>query len=403
MAKVDDLELTLMPLDYLRRFLGIDPYHFWQMTKDTNPIRGYSHIYPHERWQYNSMAMPGTDAKRGPSRQDLANAIADAEQKIASVSELDAWPAPTYTEDEMVILKMPKTDFASEWPSRSRPYGLMTRWKQVQRVGTLTLTLQDDAVDISAAYNATDDVTFTVTVQSGVTADEVVVMYPDTEVRIRPIEVSVSGTTATITIKKWLLGDPDDWETSDAIDADTTTDLLQTVDVYRRWIDSSDQILIAWEPDILICGCLETDTCAACQTATKAACAVEKDYRIGYVGWQFATWNATTEEYDRDTCAISRYPDRAIISYEHGFPSGDDYYISNRWMQTVSKLAVAQLPDYVVDTTSRPDALWYWMQDMTWVEGFNRHTMSQSDLNNPFGSKRGHVEAWKEVFRAIGD
>lgn len=401
---LQDYTMTILPLDYFRRFVSVDPYHFWQMSNTGHPERGYSHVYPHNRWQYTERvatgagSMPGESAKRGPGRYDMLEAIAAAESKIASVSELDTWPGPMYTEDETVILKKPKA--YSYWWSRETPYGLLTRWKKVQYVGLYTWT----AIRLGATlvYDATDDVVTAVT--TSVDEDEVVACYPGTYVPIRPINISVSGTTMTITIKKWLLADPDLWDTASVIDATDTTNLLSAVDVYRVHVDPSDQILVAWEPDISYCECLNTEQCELCAHATMQACAFQKNYKIGFVGWQVGEWNATSEEYERViSCYRSRFPDKAYINYQHGQPLEGDRYMSRRWQRIVCMLAAAELPDYVYDATSRPDAMYYWRTDFAQQEGLDKHQMSMSDLDNPFGTKRGQIMAWKEVKRAIGD
>lgn len=399
--KVDDYAKTILPLDYCRALVcDVDPYHFWQMTYTGHPERGYSHIYPHERWQYTTtpLSMPAASAKRGPGRRDFLDAIAKAEAKISAISELNTWPGPKYTESEEVQLVKPSA-FKFAYPTRRTPYGLRTRWWHIQYVGVQRLTPIQAGVALS--FDATDNVTLTVT--TTVSADEIVITYPGETIQIRPIEVTKVGNLATITLKKWLCGNPTSWETAEPINADVVLNLLQTVDVHRSWVDPSSQITIAWEPDYTLCTCDNSSTCQVCQLATADACALRKDYKVGYVGWQFATWNAVTGVYDSAAVSCSRFPEKAYISYVHGFPTNGDRYISNRWAQAVAILAAAELPDYVYDTTSQPQQLYYWREDFARQEGKSRHTMSMSDLGNPFGTKRGQIEAWKIVKQAIGD
>lgn len=408
MGREQDLLMTVMPLEYFRREVVADvsPYHFWQMKKAGHPIRGYSHIYPHERWMYTEpvtepITMPAASAKRGPGRLDMLQAIAKAEAALANIDELNTWPGPKYTGSEWVTLRKPST-WKLTYPPRQVPYGLLTRWWNIQAVGTETWTEQPSSpVDISGAYGA-EDVTFTATVQSGVTADEVVITYPDTVVPIRPIEVTVSGTTATITIKEWLLGNPDDWTTATPINADDSDNLLQEVDVYRVWMDPSAQLTVYWEPSLVRCACAGGETCAVCQLAGYTACAYEKDYKIGFVGWQFADWDEDDQEYDRTTVNCKRFPERARINYLHGFDTNGDRYMSERWRRTVSVLAAAGMPDYIYDTTDQSQQLAYWCQDLAAQKGKDKRAMSASDIGNQFGTRRGQVEAWKDVIRALG-
>lgn len=404
MARVDDLLLTILPLEYFRRqVVDIDPYHFWQMIHTDHPERGYSHVYPQERWMYTTQLMSpqATSAKRGPGRLDFLQAIAEAESSIASVSELNTWPAPKYTEAEEVIIHSP-SEFNIAYPSRQVPYGLKTRWWQVRRVGVQTWDPLQAAVAIVYDVPAASD-DATVTIVTTVDADELVIAYPGTEVPIRPIEVSKVGNTATITVKKWLCGDPADWETADPINADDTTNLLQTVDIYRVWVDPSDQILMAWEPAISGCDTCSDGTCLACQLSTQTACAFRKDYKIGHIGWQYATWDAVSGSYTIATIANERFPEKAYVNYMHGFPLDGDRYYSQKWQRTVSILAAAMLPAYVYDTTSQPQQLAYWREDFTKQEGKSKHNIGQSAMINRFGSNRGHIHAWNAVKDAIGD
>lgn len=392
-----DYGKTILPLDAFRRWMGIDPYHFWQMEHVAHPMEGYSHYYPHERWQYTAAVpdvMPQRTAKRGPGRLDFIKAIADAEDKIAQYPPLNTWPGPKYSANEEVRLKKPRQAVLYTLT----PFGLLTRWWHVQTVGVQTWDPLGAAVAL--VYDATDDVMCSAAVTSDVAASEVVVCYAGTTIPIRPIEVTISGVTATITLKKWMCGDPNDWETADPIDANDTDNLIQTVDVYRVWIDTTQQIILGWEPDLLYCDCTASD-CVICSIVGRTACAVRKDYRIGYVGWQVAEydggWEALTVPWPH-----ARFPDLAYISYVHGFTADGDRYMSTKWQRVVSQLAAADLPSYVVDTTSQPDILYDWRIDLAKQEEGSRWSIGTSDLDNPFGTKRGHIAAWKAVKEAAG-
>lgn len=397
MAAIDDYGHNLMPLEYFRRHMAVDPYHFWQMSRTGHPFEGSSHIYPHERWMYTTSTvrvMPDASARRGPARLDMLQAIADAEALMANFSALNSWAAPRYAEAEEVRLVKPASIYA-----RVLPFSLFTKWHNVQNVGWLTLTeLQTGVVPV---YGAADDATITATVGTAL-ASEVVVTYAGTTIQIRPISVTVTAGVATITVSKWLMGDPTLWVNANAINADVNTGFVATVDVYRQWLDPSLQVILAWEPNIRLCGCLSS-TCRVCQLAITYACAIQKNYKIGDVGWQFATWNATTGQYDANDPTATRYPDLAYIYYMHGFPTGSDRYMDLRWQRAVSYFAAALLPDYVADSTSQPEVMYHWRRDMAQsLEGRPR-TATRRELNNPFGTKRGMIYAWNVVREAVGE
>jgi len=398
MALVDDFGKTILPVDNYRRLMGIDPYHFWQMTRTGHPLQGYSHIYPHERWMYAEQAMPGRTTKRGPGRLDIIQSVSDAEEKIAGYTPLNTYPGPKYIDNEEVRLVKP-----SQVVLYNRtPYFMQVEWRHVQYVGEQTYTPLDTAVALT--YGAGDDVTLSVTVVAGTPANEVVVCYEGTEVQIRPISVTVTGTTADITLKRWLCGKPEDWEDAATIDADDeVANLLGAVDVYRVRIDPSAQIVLAWEPEIRYCGCLGED-CAVCQAATRDACASRKNYKEGLIGWQLAEWSETELEYRASQYRFpyTRFPDLAYLSYLHGFATGGERYMSRKWAMAVAYLASALQADYVWDVTSQPEIVYHWRQDMSKPQEFGSFNVSPSDIDNPFGSMRGGIYAWKLVKEAVG-
>jgi len=373
--------------------MGVDPYHFWQMTNPVHPMQGYSQIYPHERWQHTvDVTMPARSAKRGPGRFDMLRAIVDAEEKLAGFHALNTWPGPRYADSEVVRLKKPRQPMLYQ----RTPYGLRTRWWHVQLVGVQTYTPIDT---VAPVYDASDDVTVEVDVGS-VSADEVVICYPGTHVQIRPISVSKVGDIATVSLKKWLCAKPELWETGDAIDSADNANLLDEVDVYRVWVDTTSQIVLAWEPEIYNCA----DGGEICSLASCTACAVRKDYSIGYVGWQTATYDEDAGKWKSGPLwPFSRFPDIASISYVHGFPTDGDRYMSPEWRRVVAYLAAAELSDYVWDVTSQPEILYDWRVDLAKQEEGNRFSLSMADLDNPFGTRRGQVYAWKALKSAIGD
>lgn len=386
---VEDFGQTLMPLDYFRQFMAWNPYHFWQMTYTDHVPEGYSHVLAHNRWQ--------NEAQRGPGRYDIIKAILQAEEDIADVNEWYSWPAPKYIESERVRLTKP-----NRFTYSRTPYMLMTEFWRVQSVGKQTWTLIEADVDLAYAGH---DVTCDVTVGSDTVASEVVVCYKDTTIPIRPISVSIAGTTASITIKRWLCGDPDlwdigMWESGDLIDATDTDNLISQVDVYRVWIDTSDQITIIWEPD-------KSETCsdtALCAGNSNTACASDKNYKIGVVGWQVGDYDADEEQFAAVSWPVTRFPDLAEINYVSGYPSGDDRYMDRRMQTIVTKLAAGHLADYVYDASSKPENLYHWMDDMAEPVSaeVGARNIPLSNLDNPFGTKRGQIDAWKAMKKFVG-
>ncbi len=386
----DEMALTIMPLDTLRSIVGVDPYHFWGMTYAGHPIsQTCDKCFAHYRWT----------SKDATARHDIINACVEAEQLFADI--LGFYPGYKYADYEEVYLEKPR-QVARYTPT---PYTLQTRWRKISQVGDETYTIIQAAKAV--VYVASDDVSISQTVTVGTIPCEVVVCYPGTTVEIRPIDVSVSGVTATILVKRWLMGDPDNWDSGDCIDASDSSNLLQTVDIYRKWYDPSSQVMMAWEPNVRRCGCFvnsgTTEGCVVCQGATQSACALRHDFDLGFIAWQLADWNATTEEYDVASACFTRYPDLGYVNYLHGVPPDPGHcYMSRMWARLVTVLTICNLDTRMCSCSNIQNFVNYWREELGKSTEDRSHTMSQSATESPIGgSRRGHIHVWDAIRRKM--
>lgn len=378
MTMIDELNLTSLPLDSFRKIMGVDPWHFWQMS---TPV-GCSSVYTHYRWIGDN----------GPGRFDYAQAIQTAEQMLAQ--KLDYWPGLLYTNNEIVRMIIPRQPVLYN----RTPMKLEVRWHHVYQTGLRTWTL---ITDVNPAYAASEDVTFAVVVPAGTIASEVVVCYAGTTIPIRPISVSISLGVATITIKKWLMGDYTLWSTDDLIDPNDNDNLLDTVSVYRVTYDSQHAILLAWEPEILSCGCLSED-CVVCSGATHVACAMRGDYKNGLISWQASEYDATNSRWVSHAFPSTRFPDIAYVNYLHGVDPAPDLYMSPYWAQIVAHLAVSLMDEADCGCSDVMSSMRYWREDLGFTKDTS-HQLGPSDLDNQYGQRRGQLAAWKAVLMHIGD
>jgi len=380
MAMIDDLEKTAIPLDEFRQVVSIDPYNFWQMTHPAYDHAAYcDYTYTHYRW---------LQPNHGAGRADFINALASATRRVSE--KLGYWPVQKYEDQEVV--RLPR--YVQPVLYNVTPLGFQVAWRRVVSVGTLTWTSIQAGVNIVASYSAaSDDVTFTVVLTSATDACEIVVCYPGTHVRIRPVDVTVTGLVATITIKKWLLGNPTKWLTAAEFSPDIAANMLSTVDVYRRWIDTTDQITLAWEPDIYTCGCLDQE-CHICQMSMITACAGPGNYKIGFVKWQAAQYEAGAWAYKSSKTGV-RQPDIAYISYEHGL--GECGKTDDHLLGVISHFALALLPIGLCGCDSVMEERKYWQEDLGRNSGKGTYTFGSSVVDNTFGLQRGAIEAWSTI------
>lgn len=375
---IQDLDLTALPLDVFRKVMGIDPWHFWQMGTPA----GCSGLYTHWRWLGDGYV----------ARHDFIDAIVMAEQTMAR--QMEYWPGLRYRENELVRMTTPRQPVLYN----VTPMKIHVDWHRVRQVGRRTWTLLDDAYVL--VYTNSSDVVLTVPgLPAGTTADEVVVCYAGTQVQIRPIHVTVASGTATITIKKWLLADPELWETGAVIDPNDTDNLLPDVDVYRLTYDTAHAITLAWEPEIYACGCL-TDSCTVCAGATQTACASRGDWENGLIGWQAANYAAGV--WTPSTLTWSRFPDMAYVSYLHGSNPEPNNYMSSFWAQIVAHMAVASMDEAGCGCSDTMSAMLYWKEDLAYSKE-SSHQLGPMDIDNPFGQRRGQIAAWKAVLMQAGE
>lgn len=375
---IADLDQTALPVDDFRKVMGIDPWHFWQMRTPA----GCSGVYTHYRYT----------GENGPGRYDYIQAINMAEQQLAQ--KLNYWPGLKYEQAEEIRLVKPRQPVLYN----RTPMQLETRWHHVMNVGLRTWTLLDEAVAV--AYGASEDVVLSIVVPAGTVAGEVVVCYATTQTAIRPIKVTISAGNANITIKKWLMADPELWDTDDLIDPTDNDNFLSSVDIYRVTFNSQQAVLLAWEPEVQACGCLE-ETCVTCSNATHLACAVRGDWKHGLIGWQAAEY--ANARWTNHAFPSTRYPDLAYVNYQHGAYPYPSRYVSPYWQQVIAHFAVCFLDEADCGCGDTLSSIRHWMEDLALIKENSSRTLGQSATDNPFGSMRGQIAAWNAVLMHVGD
>lgn len=384
MTIVADLQDSTLQLEQFRQVLGINPYHFWQMKFSKRPYNGCSESYTHYRYL----------GERGPGRYDLIQAINTAETMLAGL--LGYKLGYNYAQQEHVVLPAPK-----QVAARITPYTFTTRWQRVLEVGKRTWDLieQVEFWKVGDADSTAETISFTVALPEAIPACNIKVCYVGTQVPIEPVEVSVSGLVATIAIKRWLLGKPSDWEDGALINADSMANLINIVDVYHVWLDPSQQVTVAWQPEFNLCGCGDS-ACPVCLLAMQSACAVRGIYELGVVAWQPATYAGNV--YAASYLTIPRYPDMCFINYAHGVID-EKCTMPAYWRRVVTLLALANLDSGACGCTEVASVFAYWQEDLSKASEKQTFTLSASDMENPFGRRRGAINAWQAVKQALGE
>lgn len=298
---------------------GVPTTHFaleeyWQYLQ-INEIAGYGiRAFP----TTGVLGMGCGDYWDQTPRYFLATAIAKAEKRMKA----DRWLGfPIRREYE----KPRQMEYASE----------LALGKYVRGAGVETETLVD-TVDLSLRTLGVinDPVVFTVPV-TFTDIDELIIKYPTTyyathckDYLIRPSCVTISGGVATVEVPRCRLLKPEYFKDyandNERPNYNTDTNFLDTVDVYRNYLDTSTGTNLVWwrHAGLLYCHTnVFTQPCGepsgACADVRQLACVYVKNQRLGFVQLEPAT--NTGGVYSKATLAVRRNPDGVEINYMRGF------------------------------------------------------------------------------------
>lgn len=280
------------------------------------------------------------------SREDIAQAIVQAEQSIADL--LNTWIAPKAESYTVLYPRPANLRWRQLWDGTSgRLKSVRANYGNIQSMGVNVDTLVQAAVAVTPSnpYSDAFDTqwSLSVTVPTGTLASQVKVFfvsadipapYTRTDAEIAPVKVTISGTTATIQgqmtqlikIANYLKLVPAPLNATDLIYA-------TTVDVYTRIPDLNQSGALIWDnsgycPD------------APCEYSASSACFYATDAKGGYVAPLPAEFDATENEYVR--LFPERYvaPDRVYLNLISGIPRDADGRVTQPLRQAVTYLSV---------------------------------------------------------------
>lgn len=427
--------MPLLPIDTWRAIMQYHPWFFWGMAdgqrlRVTSACNGLVTEYG---WQ-------STDAA---SRNDIRTAIENAEALIRD--QLGYSVAPRYTTAEV-----PWPRYLDASLTRVAPIGADGRWLSVQlpegyvqAAGVEQLT----AISLAAAVTYSDQdgdgykETFTVgPVATTITDPAQIAAYvpaaarfngPDfssdvgARWRIEPVNISISGGFVTITGARWLLIPPLTYQGLIGIgtgldpDPSNAATALQTLDIYQRTtnqagiLTTDSQATIVWDTHPAWgggwwCCCSNCtgvspysgspfDPAAIAQATGRVALL---NAQMGIVSAPESVYNASTGIWSSFNWSVCAAPDRVIVRTLSGYPLASDGQMDRKWAVAVARLAAAELARPICACDEANRELYRWQFDLARTGGAADEAygaISAEDLNNPFGTRRGHVYAWKVV------
>lgn len=415
----------LTPLDTFRKIIGYNPWHFWQLSDPTYvPVNSNCNDVVYE-YNWQNVQAVGRDAVR--------EALERAEEKLGDYLGYDI--APKYHDDLVPWRKYYDKRLSRVWNGDPRGQFISVQLPrgQVQAIGVESLTLIGNA-NVARTDADGDGLaeSFSVTIATTETDPLKIAAYftstdrLDSEPvgdrwRVQPVSVTISGGNAVIRGKSWLVVRPilyegvDVSDTGNNIDPTVAANFATQLAVYVRTTNpngetvSTSQAVLEWETEPAhgwwcCCGCQSsssltggyTDPASYAQAVARAGI---RDAELGVVIPDAAVRNATTGVWSSLSWNTCREPDRARVRYLAGVALDANGQMNARWAKIVARLAAAELAERLCACDIANKELYRWQFDLARSAGANdeSYQMSESDLDNPFGTARGHVQAWREV------
>ncbi len=424
--------MNLLPLATWLELMGFHPFHGFGIagTGALKADTSCNMLLRRYAWQNSDAA----------SHVEIQQAIETAETKLRQW--LGYGVAPRYTSETAAW--PPRADGLLRWGA----VGGDGRWLSVQlsegeirAVGVETLTAI--STNVAVVYSDTDgdgiDDTFTVTAATTATDTSQIAVYVSAadrfdgwgsttatsdRWRLLPVQITISGGTVTVRGSKVLCVRPIKYEGVSNIGANgleptDATNFVTTLDLYTRTTSgagqtvTTSQVVITWEtrPSHGWWCC-----CSACSTsgsdpfsgsafdpaavAQAVARVGVRDATLGLVTPAEAAYDSTTGVWSAFDWSVCDVPDRVTVRYLAGYPLAADGQMQEPFKTIVARLAAAELGRPVCGCEAANRELARWQFDLARSAGANDEAygaVSQEDLANPFGTRRGHVHAWRQV------
>jgi hypothetical protein len=218
-----------------------------------------------------------------------------------------------------------------------------------------------------------------------------------------------------IEVDSWLLVDPDlqnaiPFDEKTSINGSTASNYVQNIEVRREFTDFTQvSAEFFWErkPRALVtpfCSSCSGTGCEACSLIEQDGCWHVRDVYGGLIVPEPADFNSTTGIWDRVRWTECREPDLVKIWYYSGEQSEQFLRdtvtgaLDQNLARTIAILATARLTCEFRSNNNVADLVEFWRRDVA-ESGDTVNTIFTPPevLTNPFGTRRGEVEAWKTL------
>lgn len=404
---------NLLSLEQWRKYFGYNPFHFWGLANAKVPVTSGCNTLVYEyAWQH-------ADAV---GRAEIAQAIESAESRL--LEYLGYAPAPRYTEK---TIPFPTYNDVAVW-ARGNPQGRANSVSlhdgYLQAVGVELITKIGD-VNVVITDTDSDGVndTFTASIATTETdpnrlavyftaADRLDMEDHSERWRIVPAAISISAGTATVRGRSYLLVKPvlrEGVAVDDAVlDPAAATNYVTQVEISTRVTNTNGQLstdaqaVLLWEAPTWPSCCDSfvylPSTLDPAAVGTAVARVGIRDAKLGEVIPVQALYDTATGLWTGVYPWCTYNPDRVTVRYLAGYPL-ENGTMARKWQVIVARFAAAELVRRICACDNANQELYAWQFDVARAAGANdeQYQISTSDLDNPFGTRRGQVWAWKQV------
>lgn len=416
---------NLLPLDTWRQYMGYHPFHFYGLVNSKMPVTSACNTLV---WKYE---WQNVDAV---GRSEIVQAIEAAETRLQEY--LGYAIAPHYVSK---TVQFPSYLDPHQWRRGNAmgPSGLMLPVSVnegfIQDVGIESVTsLGDAAITPSDPDGDGVNDTFTASIATTETDTSRIAVYftladqvdnpgLNENWRIRPVQVTISGGTVTIKGKLWLLVKPIKYEgiianTGNGFDPNTAANLVTNITIAVRKTNpdgqttDTSQAVLLWETipcqgwwccdgPVYNPPAYSTNAYDPASVGMSVARVGIRDARLGELLPAQSVYDTTAAQWRAVEWSSYRTPDRVLLRYRAGWPLAADGNVDNKWQVIVARMAAAELSRPICACDVANQQLYHWQFDVSRAGGANseQYSISPADLDNPFGTRRGQVWAWKQV------
>lgn len=417
--------MPLLSVDQFRAIIQYHPFHYWGLANQIVPVTSSCNDIVAE---YNYQNADGV------GRQNILEAIATAEERLTE--QLGFSPAPHYVTETLPwprymdkrVERMNSVGADGRWLSANLKEGYIQALgnETYQAIETVNLVYSDsDGDGVNDTFVATTTLTTTETNPDyiGLYVSGIYRLNGDgvSETwRLVPTKVTINGNgTVTVRGKAWIMVQPILYQGAaslpfGALDPSDPNNFMTTADVYRHYPNmdgqsiADSQAVLTWEtepwPDWgACCGGSSSVSFAnsshdPAATASVVARAGIRDAEKGIIHAAYSVYDSTNGVWIAANWGLCRPPDRMTVRYLAGWPLKNGE-MDKKWQVVVARLAAAELANRLCACDAANRELYKWQFDLSRAAGANdeQYRIGDADLNNPFGTLRGQVYAWKVI------